>query len=82
MNENNSISAIGAIYDTVDVNVIHVSTPSGGKEGKRTDMNLGKHLVKKRTVILIQNNDDLCMARALVVAKAKIDNDSRDHQIR
>ena len=48
--------------------------PSGGKGGKRTNLNLEKHLEKKRSVIRIQNNDNLCMARALVVAKAKLDN--------
>ena len=62
------------LNDMVDVNVIHVSLPSGGKRGKRTNLNLEKHLEKKRSVIRIQNNDDLCMARALVVAKAKLDN--------
>ena len=61
------------LNDTVDVNVIHVSLPSGGKGGKRTSLNLEKHLEKKRSVIRIQNNDELCMARALVVAKAKLD---------
>ena len=63
------------LNDTVDVNVIHVSMPSGGKGSKRTDVNLEKHLEKKRTVVRIQNKDELCMARALVVAKAKVDED-------
>ena len=63
------------LNDTVDVNVIHVSMPLGGKGRKRTEMNLEKHLEKKRAVVRIQNTDDLCMARALVVAKAKIDED-------
>ena len=63
------------LNDTVDVNVIHVSMPSGGKGRKRTDVNLEKHLEKKRSVTRIQNKDNLCMARALVVAKAKVDND-------
>ena len=62
------------LNDTIDVNVIHVSLPSGGKGGKRTNLNLEKHLEKKRSVIRIQNNDNLCMARALVVAKAKLDD--------
>ena len=70
------------LNDTVDVNVIHLSMPSGAKGRKRTEMNLEKHLEKKKSVVRIQNNDNLCMARALVVAKAKIDNDSRDRQIR
>ena len=67
---------------TVDVNVIHVSMPSGGKGSKRSEINLEKHLEKKRSIVRIQNDDDLCMARALVVAKAKLDNDPQDRQIR
>ena len=70
------------LNDTVDVNVIHVSMPSGGKGSKRSEINLEKHLQKKRSIVRIQNDDDLCMARALVVAKAKLDNDPQDRQIR
>ena len=70
------------LNDTVDVNVIHVSMPSGGKGSKRSEINLEKHLEKKRSIVRIQNDDDLCMARALVVAKAKLDNDTRDRHIR
>ena len=70
------------LNETVDVNVIHVSLPSSGKGKKRSDVNLEKHLEKKKSIVRIQNKGDLCMGRALVVAKAKIDNDSRDRQIR
>ena len=63
------------LNDTVDVNVIHVSMPSGDKRGRRTEMSLEKHLEKKRSVIRIRNDDNLCMARELVVSKSKIDND-------
>ena len=63
------------LNDSVDVNVPHVSLPVGCKGKKRADVNLEKHLEKKRSIIRIQNKDDLCMARALVVAKAKIEND-------
>jgi hypothetical protein len=31
--------------------------------------------MNKRSIVRIRNNDQLCLARALVVAKAKIDND-------
>ena len=65
------------LNDTVDVSVIHVSMPSGGKGSKRSEVNLKKHLQKKRSIVRIQNDDDLCMARALVVAKAKLDNDQQ-----
>ena len=70
------------LNDTVEINVIHVSMPSGGKQTKRSEVNLEKHLERKKSIIRIQNHDDLCMARALIVAKAKLDNDPRDTQIR
>ena len=63
------------LNDTVDVNVIHVVMPRGGRGSKRSEINLEKHLAKKKSILRIQNRDDLCLARALVVAKAKIDND-------
>ena len=63
------------LNDTVEVNVIHANMPSGGKRGKRTDLSLERYLEKKKSVISIRNNDNLCMARALVVAKSKIGND-------
>ena len=62
------------LTDTVEINVIHVSMPVGGKGTKRSEVNLEKHLEKKKSIIRIQN-DELCMARALVVAKAKLDDD-------
>ena len=55
--------------------------PIGGKGNKRSEVNLEKHLKKKKSVIRIRNEDDLCMAQALVVAKAKLDNDLQDRHI-
>ena len=70
------------LNDTVEINVIHVSIPNGGKGSKRSEVNLKKHLERKKSIIRIQNDDDLCMARALVVAKAKLESDPQDRQIR
>ena len=69
------------LNDTVEINMIHVSMPIGGKRSKRTEVNLEKHMEKKRSVVRIRNDDNLCMARALAVAKAKLD-DPCDRQIR
>jgi hypothetical protein len=63
------------LNESVDVNIVHVEMPNGGKGTKRAEINLEKHLAKKRSIIRIRNNDELCLARALIVAKAKIDND-------
>ena len=70
------------LNDTVEINLIHVSMPVSGKGNKRSEVNLKKHLKKKKSIIRIQNEDDLCMARALVVAKAKLENDPCDRHIR
>ena len=45
-------------------------------------MNFEKHLEKKKSIVRIRNEDDLCMVRALVVAKAKLDNNPRNRHIR
>ena len=63
------------LNDTMEIKVIHVSMPSEGKGTKRSEVNLEKHLKKKKSIIRIRNEDDLSMARALSVAKAKLDND-------
>jgi hypothetical protein len=57
--------------------VIHVEMPQGGTGTKRSEINLEKHLTKKGSVIRIQNEDEICLARALVVSIAKIENDSQ-----
>ena len=65
------------LNDTVVVDIIHVEAPQGSGRKKRTILNIGEFLHKKRTVITIQNNDNLCLARALVVGIAKIEKDPR-----
>jgi hypothetical protein len=70
------------LNDSVSVDVTLVEMPHGGKGTKRAEINLEKHLAGKRSIVRIQNRDELCLARALVVARAKIDKDSRDRQIR
>ena len=54
------------LNNSVDIDVLHASLPVDGKGTKRADVNLEKHLEKKKSIIRIQNKDDLCMARALV----------------
>ena len=65
------------LNDSVQVNLIHVEMPNGGTRTKRSEINLEKHLAKKGSVIRIQNKDEMCLARALVVSIAKIENGSR-----
>jgi hypothetical protein len=71
------------LNDSVNVNrLIHIEMPNGGTGTKRSEINFEKHLAKKVSIIRIQNTDDICLARALVVAKAKIENDSRYYHIK
>ena len=64
------------LNDTVVVDVVHVEAPQGGSR-RRTTLNIKEFLHKKKSVITIRNNDDLCLARALVVAIAKSEKDPR-----
>jgi hypothetical protein len=33
---------------------------------KRSEINLGKHLISKRSIVRIQNKDEICLVQALV----------------
>ena len=67
---------------TVNIDVIRVEMPQGSGRSKRTILNIRDHLKKKGSVISINNKDDLCLARALVVSIARIENDPRYNNIR
>ena len=63
------------LNDTVVVDMVHVEAPQGSAKRKRAHIDIAEFLHKKRSVVSIQNKDDLCLARALVVAIAKIEKD-------
>ena len=65
------------LNDTVVVDIVHVEAPQGSGRKERDLVDLKEFLHKKRSIINIQNKDDLCLARALVVAIAKIEKDPR-----
>ena len=66
------------LNDTVNLDIIRVEMPHGGARTKRTTLNIRDYLKKKKSVILIANNkDNLCLARALVVSIARIEKDPR-----
>ena len=71
------------LNDTVTIDLNHVESPVGsrGKGKKRTTYDIDDYLGEKSSVVRIKNKDDLCLARALVVARAKKDNDPRYAQI-
>ena len=64
------------LNDTVSVDVIRVEAPQGsGRKKPRSIVNIKEYLHKKKSIITIHNNDNLCLARALVVAIAKVENE-------
>ena len=69
------------LNDTVTIDINHVKTPEGRGKKKRTIFNIRDHLKEKRSIIRINNKDDFCLARALAVAIARIENDPKYNQI-
>ena len=65
------------LNDTVTIDIIHVEAPQGSGRSKRTTLSIREYLHKKGSVITIKNNDNLCLARALVVAIARIEKDPK-----
>ena len=72
------------LNDTVTIDINHVKTPEGrGKSKlKRTTLNIRDHLKEKKSVVRINNTDDFCLARALAVSIARIENDPKYIQIK
>ena len=68
---------------TVNIDIIRVEMPQGSGRCKRTILNIRDHLKKKGSVIpIINNRDNLCLARALAVSIARIEKDPRYTSIR
>ena len=70
------------LNDTVTIDINHVEAPAGSGRKKRTTYNIDDYLDEKGSVVRIKNKDDVCLARALVVARAKKDNDPKYNQIK
>ena len=70
------------LNDTVTIDINHVAMPEGSGRSKRTLPDIRDHLKSKGSIICINNFDDLCLARALVVGIANIENDPKYDQIR
>ena len=71
------------LNDTVTIDINHVKTPEGSGKSKlkRTSLNIRDRLKAKKTIIRINNKDDFCLARALVVSIARIENHPKYNQI-
>ena len=71
------------LNNTVNIDLIHVEMPlgSGRSKAKRDIVDIREYLRKKKSVIPINNKDNLCLARALVVSIARIEKDPRYKRI-
>ena len=65
------------LNNTVNIDLIRVEMPYGSGRRKRDIVNIRDYLKKKKSVITINNKDDLCLARSLVVSIARIEKDPR-----
>ena len=67
--------------DSFQMRITHVQQPPQGRGSKRRlkpgHQTLALLKPKKKSIVQIRNTDDLCCARALVTAKAKVDNCSQ-----
>ena len=72
------------LNDTVTIDINHVKTPEGSGKSKlkRTTLNIREHLKEKKSIICINNTDDFCLARALVVSIARIEKHPKYAHIR
>ena len=64
------------------IEVTLVDMPKGGVHKRCKFVNTDKFIKDKKCIIRILNNDDLCCARAIVIAKAKIDQHEKWESVR
>ena len=64
------------------IDVTLVDMPSGGIGKRCKYVNMHKILQQKKCILQIQNDDELCCARAIVTAKANIDKHAKWNSIR
>ena len=72
------------LNDTVNIDLIRVemSQGSGKTKVRRQTWGIRDYLKKKQSVITINNKDDTCLARALVVSIARIEKDPQYNHVR
>lgn len=70
------------VDQSLEIEVIHVKLPSGKGNKKKCYVDLEKSLKEKKSFIKINNRDQLCCARAIVTAKARIDKHPKWNSIR
>ena len=68
--------------DTLEVEIVHVEMPTDGIGKGCKFVDLERFLKEKQCIIQIRNRDDLCCARALVTAKARLEKSNSWDNIR
>src|SRR3569832_966822 len=68
--------------DSAALHVVTILPHSGSGLHSNCKYRLHDNLIKKRSLIIIKNNDNLCLARAIVVAIARIEKDPKWNSIR
>ncbi|XP_045168552.2 uncharacterized protein LOC123531553 [Mercenaria mercenaria] len=71
-----------AIDESLTLEVTLVDMPEGGTRKRCKFVNTEKFLLDKRSIIQRKNYDELCSARAIITAKAKIDQHAQWNSIR
>ncbi|CAC5364845.1 unnamed protein product [Mytilus coruscus] len=67
---------------SLEIEITHVDMPKGSGRKSCKFVDIGRFLKDKKCIIQIQNNDELCCARALITAKANIDKHPKWESIR
>jgi len=70
------------VDESFGVELVHVANVSGSGYKMKPMIDITRMLQNKRSIIQIRNNDDLCCARALVTAVARIENHPQWNSIR
>ncbi|XP_033127997.1 uncharacterized protein LOC117125577 isoform X2 [Anneissia japonica] len=71
-----------SIDGSLEIHITHVEMSRGGKIPKKRYVDLERFLKEKQRILRIRNKDELCCARAIVTAKAKIEQPKNWEAIR
>ena len=71
-----------AIDSGLVLELTHMDMPTGRGRKRCKFVDMLKYLMDKRCIIRIENKDNLCRARAIITAKAKLDDHEKRNSIR
>ena len=65
------------VDETFGIELVHVQAVAGSGYKMKTCVDITNMLERKKSIIQIKNKDELCCARAIVTAMARIENHSQ-----